>query len=529
MKTRIYGRFSSKPQERGDSKRQQVEGAKKYASQNGLTVEEEIYFDEGVSGKAGLNLEKEFGRLINDSKSGDNILVMFADRIGRQNPFLTGKLIYDIVQKGVNVIVWGEGRTINQSNINELGTQLGVFTGNAISYGDNQRRIERARLANAETLKKASEGIPTKNLSKYLPSCYVWDEQNKKFDFNKEKAKTILSIFEMYNSGMGTTTIAKELNINNIPCLYEWNKTAKWKEITVRQILKNESYAGTCIPDSNPNIKITCYPPIVSKEVFAKTQLLLERFKNRHGNTTIKTRVNNIFPNLLKCHCCGGNLTVAKTKDGRKTPSYQYYCSNAKYGKCTVKSRRSARPVEVFVMNLIANGDGNNLKAENNKTIEIENQINKIKKAMVNLYDLVETGDTEAKSRLMERKATLAALEKELRKTTAENIETATIPSLKEEIVKKVNGENWKEGITEMKDFYFTLWQRLQNTELRKRLYTVTPSLIARIEVNLPENKFNLVRKGGEVDESNWVDVNGVISKLKENGYKWDERKSNLK
>jgi hypothetical protein len=70
---RIYGRFSSKPQERGDSKRRQIEGAKKYAQKAGITIIGEPFFDEGVSGKAGLNLEKEFGRLLSESKDGDMI------------------------------------------------------------------------------------------------------------------------------------------------------------------------------------------------------------------------------------------------------------------------------------------------------------------------------------------------------------------------------------------------------------------------------------------------------------------------
>jgi hypothetical protein len=70
---RIYGRFSSKPQEDGDSKRRQIDGALAYAEKNGIELVKGndgnplVYFDEGVSGKAGLNLEKEFGRLLADA------------------------------------------------------------------------------------------------------------------------------------------------------------------------------------------------------------------------------------------------------------------------------------------------------------------------------------------------------------------------------------------------------------------------------------------------------------------------------
>ena len=45
---RIYGRFSSKPQEKGDSMRRQIEGAQEYAKRNGIAIIGTPYFDEGV-------------------------------------------------------------------------------------------------------------------------------------------------------------------------------------------------------------------------------------------------------------------------------------------------------------------------------------------------------------------------------------------------------------------------------------------------------------------------------------------------
>jgi DNA invertase Pin-like site-specific DNA recombinase len=533
--TRIYGRFSSKPQERGDSRRQQVEGAIDYAKRNGLaeTLSPEIYFDEAVSGKAGLNLEKEFGRLINDSNEGDNILVMYSDRIGRQNPFLTGKLIYDITQKGVNVIVWGEGKIIDRNNINELGTQMGVFTGNAISHGDNQRRITRANLINADTLKKASEGLPTRNLLKYLPSCYYWNESKQCFEYNKDKAEIIVKIFELYISGNGTTSICKELNRNNTPCLYSWNKDKKWREVTIKQILRNESYSGVCVPRKNPEMKITCFPHIVSKEIFDKAQLLLQRYKNRHGNTSIHTRTNNIFPKLVKCSVCQGNLTVSmtNTKDGRKRPSYQYNCINHKYDKCTVKQRRSVRPFEVLIMSAFAGGDGSNMTDRGNSQIQgIEKRINEINKAMENLYDLAEQGDNMAIERIGKRKQELLKLEGELRLLIAENRDFATMPSLIEEIASIFGNKNDDEntrlvkGNEAMKNFFYTTWQRLQNNELRRKLYNITPSLIDNIQVDLINNRYNVVKKGEILNNDNWVNVSKIVNDIKSCGFKWDER-----
>jgi DNA invertase Pin-like site-specific DNA recombinase len=98
---RIYGRFSSKPQERGDSKRRQVEGAKHYASKHGITIIGEPYFDEGVSGKAGANLRKELGRLLAEAQEGEIILFESGERLGRQHPFALLPMIYETVQRGI--------------------------------------------------------------------------------------------------------------------------------------------------------------------------------------------------------------------------------------------------------------------------------------------------------------------------------------------------------------------------------------------------------------------------------------------
>ena len=114
---RIYGRFSSKRQERGDSKRRQIEGAKAYAAKNGMTIVAGPYFDEGVSGKAGLNLEREFGHLLKDAQEGEAVLCEELDRIGRQSPFVLGKLVYDLVQNGLTVIAWQEGRLLTGTTL----------------------------------------------------------------------------------------------------------------------------------------------------------------------------------------------------------------------------------------------------------------------------------------------------------------------------------------------------------------------------------------------------------------------------
>jgi DNA invertase Pin-like site-specific DNA recombinase len=215
---RIYGRFSSKPQERGDSKRRQIEGAKAYALNHQIEIISTPYFDEAVSGKDGANLELEFGRLLKDVKAGEAVLCEALDRIGRQNPFLIGKLVYDLVVKGVTVIAWQEEKIITQENINDLSTQFSLFTGAAIGHADNLRKIKRVQESITNALKQAEQGTPNATLIKYLPECFKWDGTIILYD--KCKADLIRRIFNMYNSGMGKPTICQTLFKEGIPTLY---------------------------------------------------------------------------------------------------------------------------------------------------------------------------------------------------------------------------------------------------------------------------------------------------------------------
>lgn len=266
---RIYGRFSSKPQERGDSKRRQIEGAKAYAATNGMTIVASPYFDEGVSGKAGLNLEREFGHLLKDAQEGEAVLCEELDRIGRQKPFILGKLVYDLVQKGLTVIAWQEGKIINKDNIDTLETQISVFTRAAVGHADNARKMARLRETTTEALRLGEQGIQSGTLVKYLPQCFTWNDAKKTIERDPVKTETIKRIFAMFNEGIGKTTICQTLNKDNVPTLYHNGAqtigTQKpWMETSIKKILYNESYAGVL------NVKghrITCIPEIGSSGI----------------------------------------------------------------------------------------------------------------------------------------------------------------------------------------------------------------------------------------------------------------------
>jgi len=518
MKTRIYGRFSSKPQERGDSKRRQIEGARRYAARHGLEIVGEPYFDEGVSGKAGANLEKEFGRILSDSKSGDGILCEFLDRIGRQNPFILGKLLYDTAQKGITVIAWAEGKVINKDNINSLETMFSVFTGTAVGFNENQRKIKRGTDTNTESYKNAVKGIASKNVSKFLPECYYWDAAKKQIAINEDKAKVIRFIFDEYTGGKGTTTICRLLNKKGTATPYKKRITGGWNETTIRNILRNETYAGVA---TIKGYRITCFKGVISQEQFQKTALLLERFSTRHGRTGECSRINNVFKSIAVCKC-GGKLAVKAISpfgNKRKKSSYSFYCKKARIGLCDVRNMRNVTPIELFFFSEFLGGDGSQLFSKSSREFELKRdiliqQIEQKEKAISNLYDMAERGDETAKNRIAERRAEKVKLEKELRKIKGSIVESEYVPTLGERLDALLGtGEEFKKAA---KDFFPAIQAKLADNAVRRELSVLLPSFFKCLVVDLKANTFYAVNKSGAKTKT--VDVDGYIQDLKAQG-----------
>lgn len=493
---RIYGRFSSKPQERGDSKRRQIEGARAYAAKEGYTVVAE-YFDEAVSGKDGLNLEREFGRLIHEASSGDTIFVEILDRIGRQNPFVLGKLIYDLISKGLTIITWTDRKTIDATTINTLETQFSVFTGSAVGHQENVRKIGRIREVTNQSLKDGVEGIQSPTLVKFLPQCFEWDILKKQIVLNEDKAAVIRRIFDEFNNGVGRTSICQRLNKDGIPTPYKSGKqtigTKRWMETSITKILKNESYAGVL---HVKNYSIQCIPVVIDKETFQKTQMLIHRHQNRKGK--LSGRINNLFPNIAKC-VCGASMKVNICPQRNGSKYYMFRCEGAKLGVCEHKRMMNATTVELIFFSEYLGGSPENLLSKESKELKerlktVESLITKTNTAIDNLYNLVEEGDKGATERLKKRQDELANFEQEkviIQGTLASEAELPTAIEKLDELF------GTPEGDTMLKNWYITLGNKLVDFDFRRKVAAVLPNIFSELRIHPAERTIQGIKRDG--------------------------------
>ena len=518
LKGRIYGRFSSSPQEKGSSRERQIQETNRWAKINSIEIIGQPFFDEAVSGKDGANLSKELGRVINESNSGEYILCEEIDRLGRQNPIEVCTLIYQIVQKGINIVATKTNQIINAETIKDIATLLPLFTGATVGYVENTRKIRRLKDTNIIFVKKALNGQQSPTLIKYLPKCFKWDDSLKKLVVIEEKAKIYQDIFKLYNEGNGVTSICYILNKSKTPTFNKKRKNSQsivkpWMESTIKKMLRNQSLCGKLI--INEQI-ITCFPQIISQNVFDLTQYLIEKNKGRHGNNSGRT--NNLFRNIGKCIYCNGtiNVNISPQSKGRKVPLYAYRCKNARLKLCTQPHKQlNAKLVEPLFFDLYFNGNPESFFSDDENKLEKEKdiiiqKISKSQEAIEILIDLAENGNKKVKERLSKKEKEIQDLEIEINlineKILNKPQSLSIFNQLSDEIdVFDIKNENVNISIDDrikIKDFINNYHQRildkLSNEELRKNISYTMQSLFTSVIFDCVNKTIQGIKKNGE-------------------------------
>ncbi len=153
---------------------------------------------------------------------------------------------------------------------------------------------------------------------------------NGEYVLNKNEAKAVIDIFEMYVSGKSYGEIAKTMTIPYREEVYKWDKNM------VKRILENKAYTGESI-----------YPQIINKYDFDRVQRIIEQ---KRPVKTVLTETQTILLEKTFCHICGKPLTRMV---GNKRIE-NWLCPNCYYGyKITDEMLKSA--VVSILNTLIAN------------------------------------------------------------------------------------------------------------------------------------------------------------------------------
>ena len=198
-----------------------------------------------------------------------------------------------------------------------------------------------------------------KFIGSYPPFGYLKEKENKHhLIIDNASATVVKMIFDLCESGIGNTLIAKELNERCILTPSEYRckilnmkstgrKVSKqWTPSIVGKILDNRVYSGDLVQSKYKNISYkvhkqiknkeedwivveNTHEPIIDKERFFKIQ---ELRKNRKYNWNKRVGDNSIFKDLVICSNCKDPMDLIVTNKKEiseiKIKKYAFRCNN---------------------------------------------------------------------------------------------------------------------------------------------------------------------------------------------------------
>lgn len=336
-------------------------------NQNFIIVNE--YVDDGWSG---TNFNRpSFKRMIEDIEKGlvDTVITKDLSRLGRDY-IDTGHYVQRYFpEKNVRYIALLDGiDTLRDAGMNDIPPFKSVI--NDMYVKDISKKIKSA----LKERKMAGNFLGATPPYGYMKN----PENNYQLIINKEEARVVKKIFDLYLQGNGLTKIAQILTEEKIPVPGESRdigKTRKtklyncWKQTTISRILKNQVYIGNLVqfkrkkinykskirvtvPEEQRYICENTHEPIISKEKFNKVQDIIK------GNTSFKTGTKHdyLFKGLLFCAECGARLYLTYSNYAyKKYGEYRYTTVCYTYSKLFKQCTRHSNSIPILEKLLIEN------------------------------------------------------------------------------------------------------------------------------------------------------------------------------
>lgn len=309
MNAVIYARYSSHRQTE-----QSIEGqlrvCEEYAKNNNINIVG-YYIDRALSGKT--DNRTNFKNMIEDSKKGkfECVLVYKFDRFARNR--YDSAVYKELLRKcGIKTLSATEFISDKPEGI--------ILEGMLESFAEYYS-VELAQKVKRGMRESALKGNSTGGT---IPLGYK--VENKKYVVDNENAKIIQYIFNEYANGKTKKEIGEDLNLKGI----RTQKNCKFTITSFDTILKNTKYIGL---SRYADIEsTTTFPPIISKELFDKVQIKLQ--KNRKMGGHIKAKQEYLLTGKAFCGYCGDSM-VGVSGINKQKNKYCYYACSQQYRKHT--------------------------------------------------------------------------------------------------------------------------------------------------------------------------------------------------
>lgn len=260
-----------------------------YCVRNSLNIVK--IYKEVVSGESIAN-RPEMQRLLDDVTSGlyYGVVCVEIERLSRGNQLDQCEILDVFKSSNTRIYTLNKIYDLSKEEIDEEYFEFALFMSRR-EYKAITRRMQRGRL------QATKEGYYIGN---NLPYGFDKERQDKGFVLvpNPVEADIVRFIFNQYVNGVGTNTIANQLNDKGI----KTKNNSFWINTRIMAILKNKIYIGL-IHSTKLDIWVDGkHDGIIEPSIFEQAQQIhaIKAPKVRKND-----RVKNPFAGLVKCGCCG--------------------------------------------------------------------------------------------------------------------------------------------------------------------------------------------------------------------------------
>jgi len=339
----IYARVSSEQQREEHTIASQTAALIEFAKSHNLEVPRGwVFEDEGYSG---ATLERPGLERVRDLAAAGQIEAVLAyapDRLSRKYAYQI-LLIEELARNGVEMLFvkTPPSATAEDQLLVQFQGMIAEYERAQILERSRRGKRHRAQAGEISVLSGAPYGYRYIRKTEDAPASYaVIDEQ----------AEVVRQVYELYtDAGLSIGAITRRLNVEGIPTR---KRRARWERSTVWAMLRNSAYRGVAYFGKTrtvPRSRITRplrlrggtasrnsanqerpqkdwigipVPALVSEELFARAQELLQENKVRSRRRTITP---SVVQGLVSCHKCGYALSRTSTRSSARVIHY-YRC-----------------------------------------------------------------------------------------------------------------------------------------------------------------------------------------------------------
>lgn len=451
LKVAAYARISSNKDTLETSLEEQIDYYTGIIIQNPNWEFAGIYYDDGISGTT-IEHRKGFIAMIENARAGliDIILVKSISRFGRNITDLLS-VLRELRNKGVEIYFERQNiSSLDEKSNMMITTYAGFAEEEAVSVSENVKwRVEK-------NMRDGIYHLPTSQMMGYR-----YNEQGEIVIFEPE-AKTIQLIYKFYLDGYGCAQIAEYLT--NTKAINRYGQ-CKWERSTIRNILRNEKYAGdflfkkTYIESPLTHKKIVNHgqieqyivenghPAIINRDDWNKVQEIMNNNARKfnvpnYDNGTYKPdKKTSPLKGFIVCPYCGSNYALKETRhDGVVTNRFLACTSNMSIKACEsdnypydefvkilIKQLKALKKDTTTLKSILIDGFKDNSSSDRDKQINIlDKKIEEHRAKLKEIDGLMDDFYIKAKNNLMGIISDLTKKKIQLAnaKLTAENVDS---------------------------------------------------------------------------------------------------------